>query len=222
MTTTAKLRSALAGALDGIAYEYRRARPRLAILVVVTAVVAGFGLDGRLDRLEGRPPAATRAELVAVVDELQAVTALIEANIDTDGALVARLAELGARLDAVDAELDEEAAGPPARAASTAAPAAVRSPAPVGGTTGAATVSSTAYCLTGTMANGQAVYRGAVAGNRWPLGTRLQVSDSPYGPGIFTVADRIGHGSELDFAMPGDCPGARSWGRRTVTVEAVG
>lgn len=82
-------------------------------------------------------------------------------------------------------------------------------------------LSSTAYCETGLMANGQRTRRYVAAGNRWPLGTVLHVSDSPYGPGDFTVLDRIGHGSDLDFAMPGDCAGARAWGRRTVTVEVV-
>lgn len=84
-------------------------------------------------------------------------------------------------------------------------------------------LSSTAYCDTGLMANGHRTYRGAVAGPRhaWPLGTRLRVSDSPYGAGIFTVTDRIGHGSQLDFAMPGDCAGARRWGRRTVQAEVI-
>lgn len=81
---------------------------------------------------------------------------------------------------------------------------------------------STAYCLTGRMANGQNTYRGAVAANRWPLGTRLLVSSSPAGVGTrVTVTDRIGHGSSLDFALPGDCAGARSWGRRTVTVQVI-
>lgn len=88
-----------------------------------------------------------------------------------------------------------------------------RSPAATG-----TSLSSTAYCETGLMANGHRTYRGAVAGNAWPLGTRLHVSNSPYGPGVFTVTDRIGHGSQLDFAIPGDCGAARQWGRRTVKV----
>lgn len=66
----------------------------------------------------------------------------------------------------------------------------------------------------------QRAHRGAVAANRWPLGTRLRVAPSPVG-GIVTVEDRIGYGSELDFAMPGDCAAARAWGRRAVTVEVV-
>lgn len=82
-------------------------------------------------------------------------------------------------------------------------------------------LSSTSYCETGVMANGQHTRRGLVAGNRWKLGTVLHVSDSPYGPGDFTVLDHIGHGSDLDFAMPGDCAGARQWGRRTVRAQVV-
>lgn len=82
---------------------------------------------------------------------------------------------------------------------------------------------STAYCLTGNMANGEPARQGAVAmGTRadpWPpLGTVVEVSDSPWGPGRFVVEDRIGHSSQLDFAMPGDCGGAVAWGRRPVTA----
>ena len=79
-------------------------------------------------------------------------------------------------------------------------------------------LNSTAYCETGLMANGHHTHRGAVAANRWPLGTVLRVSDSPYGPGLFTVEDRYGWGTQLDFSMPGDCAGARAWGRRIVRV----
>lgn len=103
---------------------------------------------------------------------------------------------------------------------SRTAPRASRSrrPDPAHGT---GSLNSTAYCEAGLMANGHRTYRGAVAGNRWPLGTRLWVADSPYGAGVFEVADHIGHGSELDFAMPGDCTGARSWGRRDVEYRVA-
>lgn len=70
------------------------------------------------------------------------------------------------------------------------------------------------------MANGQPAYRGAVAANGWPLGTRLRVSPSPVGEEV-VVADRVGAGSQLDFALPGDCAGARAWGRRAVVVEVL-
>jgi 3D (Asp-Asp-Asp) domain-containing protein len=68
------------------------------------------------------------------------------------------------------------------------------------------------------MADGTPAEVGAVASNAHPLGTQLEVSDSPWGPGIFTVRDRIGHGTQLDFATAGDCALARRWGRRRVTV----
>jgi 3D (Asp-Asp-Asp) domain-containing protein len=79
------------------------------------------------------------------------------------------------------------------------------------------TVSSTAYCLRGTMANGRRVHVGAVAFNYARLGARISVSRSPYGPGRFTVEDRIGSGSQLDFWVP-SCARARAWGRRSVRV----
>jgi 3D (Asp-Asp-Asp) domain-containing protein len=101
----------------------------------------------------------------------------------------------------------------------------VPAPAPPWGGAGAAragtgdirNVTSTAYCLTGIMANGQHTYRGAVAMNGVPLGSVWEVD----GGGIYTVADRIGHGSSFDIAMPGDCEGARAYGRRTITIRRV-
>ena len=87
------------------------------------------------------------------------------------------------------------------------------------GTGDTRTVSSTAYCLTGVMANGQRVYRGAVAMNGVPLGSRWQVAETG---AVYVVADRIGHSSGFDIAMPGDCAGARAYGRREITVRRVG
>ena len=83
-------------------------------------------------------------------------------------------------------------------------------------------VSSTAYCLTGTMANGQRVYHGAAAMNGVPLGARYRVLSGPYAGRTLVVADRIGHSSQFDIAMPGDCDAARRYGRRTISVERVG
>jgi len=83
---------------------------------------------------------------------------------------------------------------------------------------GAATVSSTAFCQSGTTASGQQTRAGTVASNSYPLGTVLHVSDSPTGPGDFTVTDRIGSGSQLDFFV-NSCSAARAYGRRSVTVS---
>lgn len=97
---------------------------------------------------------------------------------------------------------------------------------------------STAYCLTSRMANGvptavgqadarAAGYLGTVATPRpgragsLPLGTVVSVSAGPYGAGLYLVTDRIGWGSQLDYSMPGDCFGARQWGRRHVQVLAA-
>lgn len=99
----------------------------------------------------------------------------------------------------------------------TSRPGATAGPVGAGGIT----LTSTAYCETSRMADGQPAHIGAVAANGWPLGTRLKVSDSPYGPGVFTVDDRYGYGTQLDFATAGDCMLARQWGRRTVTVEVA-
>lgn len=84
---------------------------------------------------------------------------------------------------------------------------------------GTLTVTSTAYCLTGTMANGQAVYDGAVAMNGVPLGAQYEVLSGPYAGSVLTVADRIGHGSSFDIAMPGRCDDAIAYGRRTIQVR---
>ena len=86
---------------------------------------------------------------------------------------------------------------------------------------GARRVSSTAYCLTGTMASGRRVYRGAVAMNGTPLGSRYQVLDGPRAGETFVVEDRIGYGSAFDIAYPGDCGGAYSYGRRTISIRPV-
>lgn len=79
-------------------------------------------------------------------------------------------------------------------------------------------VSSTAYCLGGTMADSTAVRAGSIAHNGYPLGTRLTVEPSPTGRQRWTVRDRIGWGTELDFWLP-TCGAARAWGRRRVTIR---
>jgi 3D (Asp-Asp-Asp) domain-containing protein len=77
---------------------------------------------------------------------------------------------------------------------------------------------STAYCDTGTMADGSYTRAGSVASNRYPLGTRLRIWPSPTGRRLFVVRDRIGWGSELDFYLP-SCRAAIRWGRRIVHVR---
>lgn len=103
------------------------------------------------------------------------------------------------------------------RAGLTPPPAAV-APRPV---SGVRSVSSTAYCLTGTMANGRRVYSGAVAMNGVPFGSRWEVLSGPWAGRVLTVADRIGHGSQFDVAMPGNCRAAINYGRRTIKIRRV-
>jgi len=81
-----------------------------------------------------------------------------------------------------------------------------------------AVVQSTAYCSSGTMANGRFTHVGAVAMNMLPLGKRVSVNRSPTGLRFHRVEDRIGWGSQLDFYVP-SCSRARAWGRRYVTVR---
>jgi 3D (Asp-Asp-Asp) domain-containing protein len=69
-------------------------------------------------------------------------------------------------------------------------------------------VVSTAYCLSGTMADGTPVQAGSVANNFLPLGTRVTVSASPAQTRRYVVRDRIGWGTQLDFWTP-SCATAR-------------
>lgn len=88
-------------------------------------------------------------------------------------------------------------------------------------------MSSTAYCDTSRTSSSRwpRPYYGSVAGpypGGWPLGTMLHVSNAPPGvPDVVRVTDHIGSGSQLDFALPGDCAAAYRWGRRQITVEVV-
>jgi 3D (Asp-Asp-Asp) domain-containing protein len=79
-------------------------------------------------------------------------------------------------------------------------------------------VSSTSYCLHGTMADGTGVRAGSVAHNGYRLGTRLTISPAPGGRRRWVVRDRIGWGTELDFWQP-SCSAAIAWGRRTVRIR---
>lgn len=82
-------------------------------------------------------------------------------------------------------------------------------------------VTSTAYspCSSGSvMADGTRTRPGSVAHNGYPFGTKLTIWPSPTGRRRFTVRDRIGHGTELDFWVA-DCHQAIQWGRRVVHVR---
>lgn len=85
---------------------------------------------------------------------------------------------------------------------------------------------STAYspCSAGSiMADGTHVREGSVASNRHPLGTRIRLVGRTtfFGRRDFTVRDRIGYGSDLDF-WTRSCSGALTWGRRTVHYRLAG
>lgn len=79
-------------------------------------------------------------------------------------------------------------------------------------------VMSTAYCLAGTMADGSAVRGGSLASNQYPLGTILEVQPALGGRRRWTVRDRIGWGTRLDFWSP-SCRNAFAWGRRIVRIR---
>lgn len=83
------------------------------------------------------------------------------------------------------------------------------------------TVESTAYCLTGQMANGDLVHDGAVAMNGVPFGARWRILSGPFSGRVLTVKDRIGHSSDFDVAMPGRCDEALGYGRRSIEIERV-
>lgn len=79
-------------------------------------------------------------------------------------------------------------------------------------------VESTAYCLTGTMADGTYTRDRSVANNFYPLGTKLTIRPGFRGKIWFVVRDRIGWGSQLDFWSP-SCYSARQYGRRMQTIQ---
>ena len=85
-------------------------------------------------------------------------------------------------------------------------------------------LSSTAYCLYGTMASGLQVHVGAVASNAHRLGTLIKLSRRVNVGGrrkrYFRVLDRIGYGTALDIWMP-SCGAAIQYGRRGVSYRVV-
>lgn len=81
-------------------------------------------------------------------------------------------------------------------------------------------VSSTSYCQSGTTSSGVHTYVGEVAGNIWPLGTRLYIVSGEHAGETVTVLDRIGYGSQLDFYTP-SCHDAIVYGREQIRVEGI-
>lgn len=81
-------------------------------------------------------------------------------------------------------------------------------------------VSSTSYCQSGIMADGQMTHMGAAAGNMWPLGTRLEILTGSHQGTSVTIEDRIGWGSQLDF-FTWSCRAAIDYGREQIEVEVL-
>lgn len=81
-----------------------------------------------------------------------------------------------------------------------------------------ARVVSTAYCLRGTMADGSYTRHGSVASNKHALHRRIRLRPRGrrlFGRRTFTIRDRIGWGTELDF-WTASCATARAYGVRRV------
>lgn len=81
-------------------------------------------------------------------------------------------------------------------------------------------VISTAYgpgCGAGPTASGKEPYVGSAAMNGVPFGSRWRVVETA---AVYTVEDRIGHGSGLDIYMA-SCAAARRYGRRGVHLERL-
>jgi 3D (Asp-Asp-Asp) domain-containing protein len=79
-------------------------------------------------------------------------------------------------------------------------------------------VEATSYCLRGVMADGSYTRAGSAAMNTVPLGTRVTVDPPVFGRRRWTIRDRIGWGSQLDFWAP-SCSISWAFGRRTIQVS---
>lgn len=80
---------------------------------------------------------------------------------------------------------------------------------------------TTAYCLTGRMADGTFTRARSAAHNGLRLGTTIRLVGRQAGPrGMrkYVIRDRIGWGTQLDL-WTGSCATARAWGRRTVRFK---
>lgn len=84
---------------------------------------------------------------------------------------------------------------------------------------GSQTISSTAYCLTGTTATGTQAGYGQIAVDPSviPLGSTVYVSD--YGEAIATDTGGAIKGNIIDVWLP--CDEAVQWGRRNVEITII-
>ena len=86
------------------------------------------------------------------------------------------------------------------------------------------TMTATAYCLRGTMADGGQARRGMVAADPrvLPLGSRIRIHGRHIRGGEYLVADRGAavKGRRIDIFIP-ECELARRFGRQRVTVTIV-
>jgi hypothetical protein len=116
------------------------------------------------------------------------------------------------------------AARPPVPTSSTTSPSTTTSTPPLEQLQPAAAskrrISSTAYCETGRMANGDLAHDGAVSSHQLPRGTRWEVLSGPYAGRVLTVAD-TGPLATFDIAMPGRCGDAIAYGRRSIEIALV-
>jgi len=80
-----------------------------------------------------------------------------------------------------------------------------------------ATLIITAYCLTGTMANGEKVHQHSIACPRaWKEGTKVEILKKEY-----VCHDKLGpqyKRGRIDIWMP-KCSDARKWGKKKLTIN---
>lgn len=76
---------------------------------------------------------------------------------------------------------------------------------------------ATAYCLSGTMANGRKVHPHAIAHNGLKLGTRITFTRPAFGMRNFVVSDTGPALEDGHFDIwTSSCTAARKWGRRNI------
>lgn len=194
--------------------------------VLIGALLWGLYAEARADDLEAEG-VQLRTSVGALEGRNETLDAMVKQRDLAMDEWIAKHHDQNARADRAEQRVAELEAKVRTLETQRASRSATRTPSPkaepVAGPVTGRTVSSTAYCLTGTMSNGEKAHKMAVAvpQGAYPLNSYVVVSDGPYGAGRYKVADHIGHSSQLDFAMPGDCSGAKQWGRRQVTVRAA-